>query len=158
MRDYNQYLRRQAKRRPDNIHLAKEIIMTLRTRFTTALLLIALSWHCGAADTMPSKTPTSRAIETLSHLLSVPSNEIQWRESESLDWMDSSLGCPQPGRFYAQMITPGYRVRLTHQQRDYSVHLTTTQGFVCLSLSRDMPEESPKSVVPEGIHPTPFEE
>jgi hypothetical protein len=29
---------------------------------------------------------------------------------EAVDWPDSSLGCPEDGMFYAQVITPGYRI------------------------------------------------
>jgi hypothetical protein len=32
---------------------------------------------------------------------------------EAREWGDSSLGCPQPGFFYAQVITPGFLVLLT---------------------------------------------
>jgi hypothetical protein len=27
---------------------------------------------------------------------------------EAKEWPDSSLGCPQPGQYYAQIITPGW--------------------------------------------------
>jgi hypothetical protein len=30
-------------------------------------------------------------------------------EAEAVEWADASLGCPQPGMYYAQMITPGWR-------------------------------------------------
>ena len=31
-------------------------------------------------------------------------------ELEAIDWPDSSLGCPVDGEFYAQVITPGFRI------------------------------------------------
>lgn len=31
-------------------------------------------------------------------------------ELEAVDWPDSALGCPVEGEFYAQVITPGYRI------------------------------------------------
>jgi hypothetical protein len=31
-------------------------------------------------------------------------------ELEAVDWPDSSLGCPVDGEFYAQVITPGFRI------------------------------------------------
>ena len=31
-------------------------------------------------------------------------------ELEAVDWPDSSLGCPVDGEFYAQLITPGFRI------------------------------------------------
>jgi hypothetical protein len=32
---------------------------------------------------------------------------------EPMEWSDASPGCPEPGRAYAQVITPGYVVVLT---------------------------------------------
>ena len=46
---------------------------------------------------------------------------------EARDWPDSSLGCPQPGRAYSQIVTPGYRlvVQANGQQYDYHTNRTT---------------------------------
>jgi hypothetical protein len=32
--------------------------------------------------------------------------------AEAVTWPDGSIGCPQPGFFYTQMVTPGYRLVL----------------------------------------------
>lgn len=32
--------------------------------------------------------------------------------AQAVDWPDSSLGCPQPGMVYLQVVTPGYRLVL----------------------------------------------
>lgn len=47
---------------------------------------------------------------------------------EARDWPDSSLGCPQPGRAYSQIITPGYRlvVQVNGRQYDYHTNNRTT--------------------------------
>ena len=41
---------------------------------------------------------------------------------ESVDWSDTSLGCPQPGFAYAQVITPGYRLIVRAAAREVEVH------------------------------------
>jgi hypothetical protein len=41
---------------------------------------------------------------------------------ERVDWPDTALGCPQPGEFYAQVITPGYRVMVEHEGQQFEVH------------------------------------
>lgn len=41
---------------------------------------------------------------------------------EARDWPDSSLGCPQPGRAYAQIVTPGYRVVVRANGQQYEYH------------------------------------
>ena len=45
---------------------------------------------------------------------------------EAVEWSDSSLGCPQPGMMYLQVITPGFRVILQAQGQAYEYH--TDQG------------------------------
>ena len=32
--------------------------------------------------------------------------------AEAVTWSDGSIGCPQPGRLYAQVLVPGWRVRI----------------------------------------------
>jgi hypothetical protein len=50
---------------------------------------------------------------------------------EAVEWPDASLGCPQPGMMYAQVITPGYRVVLEAEGQTYEYH--TDEGrFVVL--------------------------
>lgn len=41
---------------------------------------------------------------------------------ERTDWPDSSLGCPEPGKAYLTVITPGYRVFLRANDRQYEYH------------------------------------
>jgi hypothetical protein len=42
--------------------------------------------------------------------------------AEPVDWPDTSLGCPKAGEFYAQVITPGYRVTAQHNDQQFEVH------------------------------------
>ena len=48
--------------------------------------------------------------------------EIGVSRVEALEWPDSSLGCPQPGMMYAQVITPGYRLLLIVSGTTYEYH------------------------------------
>ncbi|MBI3943224.1 MAG: hypothetical protein HY326_09445 [Chloroflexi bacterium] len=41
---------------------------------------------------------------------------------EEVEWRDSSLGCPEPGKMYLQVITPGYRVVLQKDGETIEVH------------------------------------
>jgi hypothetical protein len=41
---------------------------------------------------------------------------------EATTWSDTSLGCPKPGEFYAQVITEGYRLRLSDGSSQYTYH------------------------------------
>ena len=41
---------------------------------------------------------------------------------DDVDWPDTSLGCPEPGKVYAQVITPGYKILLSDGQEEYEYH------------------------------------
>ncbi len=41
---------------------------------------------------------------------------------EAVDWPDGSLGCPQPGMAYTQMVMPGYRLVLDAQGTQLEYH------------------------------------
>ncbi len=66
------------------------------------------------------------ASEALASELNVPREQITVVRFEAHDWPDSSLGCPQPGRTYLQVITPGYRVILAAGGREYEYHTNQT--------------------------------
>lgn len=48
--------------------------------------------------------------------------EMELVSVEEVDWPDSSLGCPQGGRMYLQVITPGYRITLALEGVAYRFH------------------------------------
>jgi hypothetical protein len=43
-------------------------------------------------------------------------------ELQPAEWPDSSLGCPKPGTFYAQVLTPGYKIKLRAGDRVLEYH------------------------------------
>jgi hypothetical protein len=40
----------------------------------------------------------------------VAANDVVVTRAEQVTWSDGSLGCPEPGRMYTQMLVQGYRV------------------------------------------------
>lgn len=44
------------------------------------------------------------------------------RSAEGMQWSDASLGCPEDGSFYAQVITPGYKLVFDLDGTLYPVH------------------------------------
>ena len=53
------------------------------------------------------------AINDLATRLKITPENVQVVSVQAMDWPDTSLGCPQPGMFYAQVITLGYRIVLS---------------------------------------------
>lgn len=69
------------------------------------------------------------AIADLAGKLQLRPEEITVRQVDETEWPDSSLGCPEPGRAYLQVITPGYRVVLGARGQQYVYH-TDRQNMV----------------------------
>jgi glucose/arabinose dehydrogenase len=61
------------------------------------------------------------AISDLAAKRRVAPEAVQVVSVEAVDWSDTSLGCPQPGMFYAQVIVQGYKIVLSAggQQAEY---------------------------------------
>ena len=62
------------------------------------------------------------AVEDLAKRLSIPADQIQLKEAAKVVWPDSSIGCPQPGMLYTDVLTPGYLILLSANGRDYEFH------------------------------------
>ena len=64
--------------------------------------------------------------------------------AQAVTWPDGSLGCPQPGMFYTQMVVQGYQVVLTVNGTRYDYRIGAG-GTPALCESR----------LPHGVTPTP---
>lgn len=78
---------------------------------------------------MPYPDPVRLAIKALANDLRLPEDQIQVVSFEHTEWSDSSLGCPEPGRTYLTVITPGYLVLLQASGKQYEYH-TSEKGMV----------------------------
>ncbi|NIN69986.1 MAG: hypothetical protein GTO63_35950 [Anaerolineae bacterium] len=65
------------------------------------------------------------AREDLARRLGLAPEAIRLVSVEAVEWSDASLGCPQPGMMYAQVITPGFRVVLEAEGQTYEYHTDT---------------------------------
>jgi len=52
----------------------------------------------------------ARVIADAARRAGVSEGEVVVRGAEAIQFPDGSLGCPQPGMMYTQMVVPGYRV------------------------------------------------
>lgn len=72
------------------------------------------------------------ARSTLATELGVDPALIEVDKVKAMQWSDMSLGCPQPGFGYGQVITPGYRVSLRVDGAVHLVHTnTSSRAVVC---------------------------
>ena len=71
-----------------------------------------------------------KAKADLANRLTVSANEISLVEVTSVTWSDSSLGCPQEGMVYAQVLTPGYLILLEHGGTTFEYHASSRDSIV----------------------------
>jgi len=69
-----------------------------------------------------SEKALAAAVAHLTEKTGVPDSDIRLLSMEAVEWSDASLGCPQEGFMYAQVITPGYLIILEAQGQSYEYH------------------------------------
>ncbi len=79
----------------------------------------------GAAPqpTGQSGDAAERARAELASHLKAPAESISIVSAEEHTWNDASLGLPEPGMMYAQVITSGHIVALRHDGQTYVYHV-----------------------------------
>jgi len=71
------------------------------------------------------------AIDALAADLQIAKDKIAIDTIRAVDWPDSSIGCPQPGRAYLQVVTPGHKITLRANGQIYFVHEANHHAIVC---------------------------
>ena len=73
----------------------------------------------------------TRAAAVLAEELNLPVSQVTVDSVRPVDWPDSSIGCPQPGQAYAQVITPGHKIALRARGQIYVLHEAGGKPFLC---------------------------
>ena len=68
-----------------------------------------------------------RARRDLAQRLGVSADDITEESVEQVDFPDAALGAPIEDEMSAQVITPGWRIRLSAQNRSYEYRATGKQ-------------------------------
>jgi hypothetical protein len=77
------------------------------------------------------------AITDLARRLSIDRSAIEVVSAQSVVWPDRSLGCPQPGMVYPQVLAEGYHIELRVNGQVYSYHGGEGRGpFLCENPSK----------------------
>jgi hypothetical protein len=63
-----------------------------------------------------------KAISDLAQRQSISIDEITLLDATPVVWPDSSLGCPQEGMLYSQVVTSGYLIVLEHARSKFEYH------------------------------------
>lgn len=102
----------------------------LRPLLLAGLALVALPPAVSGAEPEPPG-PAKVARQTVAAALGIAATETSVISTESRDFADGSLDCPQPGAAYAQVITPGYRVLVEANGRRFDVRVVGSTGRIC---------------------------
>ncbi len=76
---------------------------------------------------------TDVAVQDLARRLGVDATAVQVVAARAVEWPDASLGCPEPDKAYAQVVTPGYEIVLQVQDTRYVYRGSRSQVFLCES-------------------------
>jgi hypothetical protein len=81
-----------------------------------------------------------KAITDLTERLGIPKDQVQVIDAKAVTWPNASLGCPQPGMVYAEVLTPGYLILLRNRENIYEYHASRgTEVFYCENPSPPVP-------------------
>ena len=68
--------------------------------------------------------------------LGVGRDQLRVEQAEARQWGDSSLGCPRPGEFYSQVVTPGFLFVIGAPGGKQLEYHTDTRGTTVLCQER----------------------
>ena len=104
-----------------------------RVRVDVLAMLILCAGVMGAGQEDAEAEAVRLATKTLSEHLGIDESSVTLEEVVAVDWPNSSLGCPEPGRTYAPLIMSGYRVTLVvdADEPSHRVHVAGTRAVVC---------------------------
>jgi hypothetical protein len=107
---------------------------------------------------MDSNPPSSDkfiqlAKKNLAGRLNVDINMISLIEAVEMTWPNAALGCPSPGKVYATVQVPGYRLRLLANEVEYAYNTDLT-GQVIFCPDQNDEAGGPFNITP-GSTPDP---
>ncbi len=96
-----------------------------------------------SVEELPSEPPTgivqpgldpliAKAKADLADRLGISADDIETVSAEAVVWPDGSLGCPQPGMEYTQVLVDGAKIVLYAQGKTWEYHSGGTRDpFLC---------------------------
>jgi hypothetical protein len=97
-----------------------------------------------------------QAREALADFLGISSGEVKVIKVEEVEWPDTSLGCPEPGMVYAQVIVPGWRVVMKAGGKIYEYHCGGKQGVLSDEDSLPLPQVHDQQLDTNSYFPPPI--
>jgi len=106
-----------------------------------AAIQVTSSQENESVQDVPPPRVAQLAIDDLARRLGIKPEEIKVVRVEEVDWPDGSLGCPQPGMRYKQMLVNGTFIQLKVGDNVYNFHGGGgRRPFLCKSKNEVLPE------------------
>ncbi|MEO0345763.1 MAG: hypothetical protein AAF229_05850 [Pseudomonadota bacterium] len=86
---------------------------------------------------------STRAAAVFSEEMDIPISQVTVISVRPVEWPDSSIGCPQPGQAYAQVMTPGHKIAVRARGEIHVMHEAGGKPFLC-KRSKAVTELTPK--------------
>jgi hypothetical protein len=108
---------------------------------TATLVLAACGANVGPSSVTPppatplppgSQAAVDQAVQDAAAHLALNAGELRVDHVEAREWSDSSLGCPQAGSLYSQVITPGFLIQLSTRSGNQLEYHADSRGHVVL--------------------------
>ena len=78
------------------------------------------------------RTLVDQAVADLASRLKIDASSIVTVSAQAMSWPDGSLGCPQPGMLYTQVMVDGALIELSVDGTSYSYHSGASGApFLC---------------------------
>ena len=87
----------------------------------------------GSAGNAKTAALGAMAVDVVARAQDIDPSKVVVDAIDAVEWPDSSLGCPQPGQFYMQVMTPGHKIKLHVGDSVYFVHAANGRGVLCPS-------------------------
>jgi hypothetical protein len=86
-------------------------------------------------EATPSVPPEAVDVVELAEIdlakrLGATADQVQTISVTPIEWPDTSLGCPQPGQMYAQVVTPGFLLVLQSKDKAYPYHTDRRDNLI----------------------------
>ena len=79
------------------------------------------------------------ALQDAAQRTRLDASQLRVALAEAVTWPDGALGCPEPGRQYAQVLVSGYRIRITAGSETLEYHGSARGQVMFCPASRIQP-------------------
>jgi len=115
-----------------NLSRGRFLVIGIAALSLVGYALVAGPLSGAAPDSGGVEAPVDLAKADLAERKGIEKEQIEVESVKPVEWPDASLGCPEPGMMYAQVITPGYQILLSHDGETYRYHTDARGNRVVL--------------------------